>query len=81
MIGRVRVTALRFNLNPNTNLNLKAGTLLLSYRSLHLTAQTDKPHADTLMSRQVSHRPALRTDKPRTVLPCEPDNLLVPIRL
>ena len=61
-----------FNLNLNINPNLKVSTLLLSYRSLHLTARTDKPHADTLMSltspradtptiRQASHRYALRS--------------------
>ena len=64
----------------NPNLNPDAGIVLLSYWSLHLTARTDKPHADMPMSptslalsclanRQASHRPALRPDKPRADTP------------
>jgi len=62
------VTALWFNLN--LNLNLKASTLLLSYRSLYLTAlYTDKLYTNTPTDRQALYRHALRTDKSRAATP------------
>jgi hypothetical protein len=72
------LTRLRADLHTDLTTRHRAVTPAIRPLRWHRTAtRTDKPRADTHTDRQASYSTALRTDKLRTVLLCEPTVLVL----